>query len=321
MKKHIKIVAALATMLITVVGVITFEACNKKNEIINNMSQTTKKQSIIYQTDVADRVAYILEFEKKLQSAEKSDMVLTVENANAFMFDILNYDFCNINGDGTDVTYETSTYTLNVSNGMINLNDFANLYSQISTHVYDYYYGLNTSNSNYYCILPQIKDFDANSEITTVSVKTTLTSGLSYRSVTYDSTLCDYFFLDEYQWSDAADTLTKYFNKSIYQSSLIGRVFFTNISHEHFDYEHFPQLYNCYGCSVLHETIDKDEMCDLLNAYLDLADDYRPSIKNIIDGYVIPHTASPENIYEQTTIHHTLDVNYGVLTTHPGGGL
>ena len=65
MVKKSKIVAVAATLLIAAAGVITFEACNKKNEVINSAPQMVQKKGIVYQNDVPDREAYILEFEKK----------------------------------------------------------------------------------------------------------------------------------------------------------------------------------------------------------------------------------------------------------------
>lgn len=316
MVKKSKIVAVAATLLIAAAGVITFEACNKKNEVINSAPQMVQKKGIVYQNDVPDREAYILEFEKKLQSGTKSDEVLTAENANAFMFDLLNFDFCNINGDGPNKTYETSSYTLNVSNGTVDLTEFANLYSQISTHVYDYYHSLNLDNKNYYCIEPEIAEFDANATTTTVTVKSTLTSGLSYRSVTYDSTLCAYFPEGiMYRWDQAADTLTKYFNMSIYHPNLSERVFFSCKSHVFFDYNHYHQLYHCTG-GCINPMIDNQKMCDLLNAYLDLAEEFRPHIKNIIEGLVRSWGADPviENTSGPNVPNHTLDVDYGIIT-------
>lgn len=323
MVKKSKIVAVVATLLIAAAGVITFEACNKKNEVINSAPQMVQKKGIVYQNEVPDREAYILEFEKKLQSGAKSDEVLTAENANAFMFDILNFDFCNINGNGPDKTYETSTYTVNVSNGTIDLDEFANLYSQISSHVYDYYHSLSLDNKNYYCIEPEIAEFDANVTTTTVTVKSTLTSGLSYRNFTYDSTLCDYFTENAYHWQAAADTLTKYFNMSIYHPDLSGRLFFTCTSNIRFDYNHYPQLYHCDCCSIPNATIPtvpmcegEKTMCDYLNAYLDLAEEHRPHIKNIIEGLVSAWWADPviENTSGCNVLNHTLDVDYGIIT-------
>gem|GEM_PF-1596692 len=324
MVKRSKTVAVVATLLIAAAGVITFEACNKKNEVIKSVPETMLNKGIVYQTEVPDREAYILEFEKKLQAGAKSDEALTAENANAFMFDILNFDFCNINGDGPDKTYETSTYTLNVSDGMISLSEFANLYSQISAHVYDYYHSLNLDNKNYYCIEPEIAEFDANATTTIVTVKSTLTSGLSYRSVTYDSTLCDYFPADTlYQWQDAAVVLTDCFNMSIYHPNLSDRLFFTCKTYTNFDYRQYPQLFHCHCCSIPNATIPtvpmcegEKTMCDYLNAYLDLAEEHRPHIKNIIKGSVTAWWADTvtENTSDCNMLNHTLDVEYGIIT-------
>lgn len=280
MVKKSKIVAVVATLLIAAAGVITFEACNKKNEVINSAPQMVQNKGIVYQNEVPDREAYILEFEKKLQSGAKSDEVLTAENANAFMFDLLNFDFCNINGDGPDKTYETSTYTLNVSNGTIDLDEFANLYSQISSHVYDYYHSLSFDNKNYYCIEPEIAEFDANATTTTVIVKTTLTSGYSSRGRSVDP--CDYFTEEEYQWEEAADTLTRYLNMFLHpcMSDETGRCYYTHFrSHtfyfedDYFGLPNMPQLYTCMQCTY-NATISDTEMCQLYWDYRQIAFEY-----------------------------------------------
>lgn len=317
MVKKSKIVAAVATLLIAAAGVISFEACNKKNEVINSAPQMAQNKGIVYQNEVPDREAYILEFEKKLQSGAKSEEVLTAENANAFMFDLLNFDFCNINGDGPDKTYETSTYTLNVSNGTIDLDEFANLYSQISSHVYDYYHSLSFDNKNYYCIEPEIAEFDANATTTIVTVKSTLTSGLPYKNMTYDNTLCDYFTEDEYQWQAAADTLEKYFNMEFPRCSLgsSDRCFFSYRRPREFYYENykFPgtDIYRLYYCGTCHHSntyINNENMCNLLNNYIDLAYDY--SYGACIMRCEITPEIGNRNIQAPVPIHHVLLVYY-----------
>ena len=319
-----KFVATVATLLIAAAGVITFEACNKKNEVIKSVPETMLNKGIVYQTEVPNREDYILEFEKKLQSAAKSDEVLTVENANAFMFDILNFDYCNINGDGPDKTYETSTYTLNVSNGAINLSEFANLYTQISSHVYDYYHSLNAENANYYCIEPEIAEFDANATTTTVSVKTTLTSGYSLRDGNVDP--CDYFTEEEYQWEDAADTLTRYLNMFLQpcMSDETGRCYFTSLrSHTFYFMDNYfvihpqvPHLYYCLNCTY-NATISQEDMCQFFGNYCQIAFGYAHGScvmhYNVIGekGYV------SKNDKFDVPIHHMLDVDYAdvVCTT------
>lgn len=324
MRKHTKLVAVVATLLIAAAGVITFEACNKKNEVINSVPQMAQNKGIVYQNEVPDREAYILDFEKKLQSAAKSNEVLTAENANAFLFDLLNFDFCNINGNGPDKTYETSTYTLNVSNGTIDLDEFANLYSQISSHVYDYYHSLSFDNKNYYCIEPEIAEFDANAATTTVSVKTTLTSGQLFRNRSVDP--CEYFTEPSYQWEEAADTLTKYLNmfRTPCMSDETGRCYLTNFrSHTFYFMDNYfaihpqvPQLYYCLNCSY-NTHLSQEEMCQYYWNYREIAFEYyhiscvlHYNVRGV-RGYLSKNDAAP------FPIHHMLDVNYAdvVCTT------
>ena len=324
MVKKSKIVAVVATLLIAAAGVITFEACNKKNEVVNNAPQMALNKGIVYQNEVPDREAYILEFEKKLQAGAKSDEALTAENANAFMFDILNFDFCNINGDGPDKTYETSTYTLNVSDGMISLSEFANLYSQISAHVYDYYHSLNLDNKNYYCIEPEIAEFDANATTTTVTVNTTLTSGQLLRDRSVDP--CEYFTEPSYQWEDAADTLTRYLNmfRTPCTSDETGRCYLTNFrSHTFYFMDNYftihpqvPRLFYCLNCSY-NAHISQDEMCQYYWNYREIALVYY-HISCVLHynvrgekGYVSKNDAAP------LPIHHMLDVDYADVMCTP----
>ena len=319
MRKNTKLIAIVAILLIAT-GVITFEACNKKNEVVKNTMPSTPDKSIIYQEQVPDREAYIVEFKKTLLSASKTDDVLTVENANAFLFDLLNYDFCNINGDGPNKSHEISDYTISVSNGVINLNEFAALYSQISSHVYDYYHSLNLENTNYYCIFPKIVNFDANATTTTVSVLTVLTSGHADKSINYNYDLCDYFPADTlYQWQDAAVVLENCFNDALpVCSSDTGRCYYVNDRERKFYYAdyYYPgtfksRLYVCGTCDFDETYIDQDEMCALLNSYIDLAYEYaRESC--VINGTVeaiignLPNN-NPDN---PVPIHHYLTVDY-----------
>lgn len=62
MSRNLKSLAVVAALLIAAAGVITFEACNKKTDMINNVPQFSKDEGIVYQTNVPDRAAYIEEF-------------------------------------------------------------------------------------------------------------------------------------------------------------------------------------------------------------------------------------------------------------------
>ena len=313
MKTNIKLVATVAALIIAAAAVITFEACNKKKDAVNNIPLVVQNEGIVYQKAVPDRESYITEFEKKLQSASKTDEVLTLENANSFMFDILNYDFCNINGNGPDRSCETSTYTLTVSNGTINLSDFANLYAQISLHIYDYYHSLSLDNKNYYCIIPEIAEFDANATSTAVTVKTTLTSGYVSRD---NVDPCESFICSSYLWDDAADTLTKYLNMYLAPcvSEETGRCFLSNYRSHTFYYNdafftthpNVPTLYYCGNCTY-NTLITDDEMCDLYWDYIDIAVAYIQ--RSCIVGYDVTALIGKIN-REDNPLHHSLFVQY-----------
>ena len=317
MTKKMKLVATLATLLIAAAGVMIFEACNKKENIIESKSDSIQNKGIVYLTEVADRESYIIDFEKKLLSCEKSDEVLTVENANSFMFDILNFDFCNINGNGCEISNDVSTYTLPVSNGIISLGDFATLYSQISEHIYNYYHSLNVINPHFYSIIPEIEDFDESATTTTVVVKSILRSGMAYRDFAFDSTLCDYFHKDEYQWEEAADTLDYCFNLEFPQCTLGSseRCYFTSRWTKTFYYEDYPDmLFHCGNCVFDDTYISREMMCVLLNNYIDLAIQYALAAC-VMGSKIIPTRGDiPNDNKLPQSIHHLLKVNYAYVS-------
>ncbi|MBP9995343.1 MAG: hypothetical protein KBT67_10510 [bacterium] len=315
MKNYLKLATVAVALLMVTAIVVTFEAC-RKDKISSNIEGKIN-EGIVYQQNIADRETYIIDFKKKYLSGSKSDEVMTAENANAFLFDLLNFDFCNINGDGPDKMYEISTYTLNVSNGTVNVNEFANLYSEISSHVYNYYHKQNVDNANYYCIMPEIAEFDANATKTMVTVKTTLTSGMPYKNMNFDSTLCDYFTEYEYQWQDAADTLEKYFNIEFPRCSLGSddRCFFSCRKGREFYYLDYPfpgtfryRLYYCGICDYSHATIDNEKMCELLNNYIDLACEYSYGAC-VMNCNITPEIGN-RGTEAPVPIHHVLYVNY-----------
>ena len=322
MVRKTKTVAVMAALLIAAAGVITFEACNKKNEVVNSIPQMPQKQGIVYLKDVPDRVAYTAEFKKKLQMQERSEEFLTVDNANAFLFDILNYDFGDIQENKDEILYETTTYAVNVANGAINLSDFASLYKQISMHVYDYYHSLNVVNPHYLYIYPKIEEFDANATTATVTVETALTSGYGERTIVFDSTLCDYFIYEPYQWDDAADTLEYYFNLQYPNISNLapGRYFFSTPTPVGFYYEDYPDLYHCDNCTN-NAIIYDDEMCELLNAYMDIADDYAYSHGGVyvMSCEIIPTSGYMTNGKVIPPLHHFLIVCFSTINTSPTG--
>lgn len=316
MKKKFKFVT-LATMLIVAAGIVTFVACNKKNELLKTESQIDLRGNvvgIVYQEEVPDREAYIIDFKKKLQSAHNSEEVITVNNANSFMFDLLNFDFCNINNGRSDKC-ETYKYTLNVSNGVIGISEFAKLYLAISSNI---------SNGSYYCILPKIDDFDANASVTTVSVKTVLANDCLLRD---NVDPCDNFTANNYRWDDAADTLTIYLNMFNISCASEGqnKCYFTNYRNHMFYYDdpyynthpNAPRPYYCWNCSF-NTLISQNAICELFWDYRDLASEFVQA-DCIISYDVIPVDGALNNPDIPEPIQHTIMLEYATLICSGSG--
>ena len=312
MKKYFKFATAVVALVMVAAIVVTFEAC-RKDKISSNIEGKIN-EGIVYQQNIADRETYIIDFKKKYLSGSKSDEVMTAENANAFLFDLLNFDFCNLNVDYSHVTYEATSYDVSVKDGMIGIGDFAALYSQVSSHVREYYHSLNVINPNYLYMKPEI-DYEDGAPTATVTVTAAVSSGFSPKNdAEFDSTLCDHFPPDTlYQWQDAADTLTRYFN--IYKPTCTlssERFFYTNYSTLQFDRLHAPNpaLFYCGICDYSHAYITGEEMCEYLNLCLTLAEEYAHA-KCIIDGII---KAMIGNDKTPVPIYHRLIVNYAALT-------
>lgn len=67
MKKISKIYAVMTILLIAVAGVITFVACNKKNEMVNNIVKT----NVVSISPDDDMDGYLLDLRKRMKSATK----------------------------------------------------------------------------------------------------------------------------------------------------------------------------------------------------------------------------------------------------------
>lgn len=323
MKKHIKLVALVATLLIAAAGLITFEACNKKTEMINNVPQFSKEEGIVYQTSVPDRAAYIEEFKKMMNSSEKSGNFLTVENAGAFLFDLLNYDFGNIQKDKDDILFDITNYSVNVTDGAIGLSDFSALYSQISAHAKDYYNSLDADNPNYCYILPKFVDVEATDTQATVTVKSAITIGTGSRDYHIDRSVCDCFPADtNYFWVDAAYAIEDCFNLQYPHTPSINgeRWFFSTPVTVGFSYLNYSALFNSLNNANIY--LGSSEMCDYLIAYMDIADTYAYNHGGlyVMCCDITPMTEDPRNGNEAKPMHHYLEVDFSTINySGPGG--
>ncbi|MCQ2309066.1 MAG: hypothetical protein MJZ78_03700 [Bacteroidales bacterium] len=315
MKNYLKLATVAVALVMVTAIVVTFEAC-RKDKISSNIEGKIN-EGIVYQQNIADRETYIIDFKKKYLSGSKSDEVMTAENANAFLFDLLNFDFCNLNVDYSHVTYETTSYDVSVKDGMIGIGDFAALYSQVSSHVREYYHSLNVINPNYLYMKPEI-DYEDGAPTATVTVTAALSSGFYPKNdAEFDSTLCDHFPPGTlYDWEDAADTLEYYTNlHAAYSNSMIsyGRYYFTNISVREFPYTEYPGMFNSHGWYFYLTYISNDDMCILLNNYINYARSGITLARVIVCVNIEAFMANPgkRESNDSNTANHYMTVTYG----------
>lgn len=90
MVKKSRIVAAVAILLIAAAGVITFEACNKKNEVVNN----TKNKNIVTISNNDDMDGYLLDLRKRMKSAIKDGEAMSLSDAEWALTALENFGLC-----------------------------------------------------------------------------------------------------------------------------------------------------------------------------------------------------------------------------------
>lgn len=319
MKKYFRF-AAIATLVLAAAGTITFVACNKKSEVINNLPQMAQDKNIVYQKNVPDRAAYIVEFKKKLNSVEKGGEFMTVENANSFLFDVLNYDFGNIQQSWEGIIYDTTTYNVNVTDGTISLNDFTSLYSQISVHAQEFYNNIEVDNPNYLYIFPKIAFAESNTSEVSVTVISAITTEDNNLDIDICRSLCDCFPPNtSFQWQDAAYIIEYCFDLQYPHTPSIGseRWFFSNPVRVGFDYLHYSGLYYGSGGYICHDTL-----CTLLINYMNIADYYGYTHGGlyVLNSEITPILGDLKNGDESRPCHHYLEVDFATINySGPGG--
>lgn len=145
MKKSFRF-AAIATLVLAAAGTITFVACNKKSEVINNLPQA---QSIQY----SEMDKAMLAFGEKMASSERGEETMPLEEAIKTLTNYQNFAMCNANnhmGKKTDVKVVS---TIHVENGNVTMAELNKLYENNRKQILDSYNSIEEQNKNIYFII------------------------------------------------------------------------------------------------------------------------------------------------------------------------
>lgn len=154
MRKNFKFVATVATLLIAAAGVITFEACNKKNEVVNNIPELNV-------AELSDMDKEMILFGEKMKSATKGGETMQLDEAVRNLSNYENFKMCDASRYSVDMERLTIESEIPVTNGNVYLSDINAIYESNRKQIKDKLASLEGDDKTVYCVYSRI---DGNSK-------------------------------------------------------------------------------------------------------------------------------------------------------------
>ena len=167
MVKKSKFVAIAATLLIAAAGVITFEACNKKNEVVNNIPELNTPE-------LSDMDKEMILFGEKMKSATKGGETMPLEEAIRNLSNYENFKMCDASNYSANMERFTIESEIPVIEGNVYLSDINALYESNRKQIKDKLASIEGDNKTVYSIFSRIeensKDGDGATIVTRVNI-------------------------------------------------------------------------------------------------------------------------------------------------------
>ena len=204
MKSNKIIIAALMVVVATAVA---FVSCKKENQdAMLNTSQPVKAFTV---PQIDDMNAYLKEFKQRMQTS-KSDEVFSLKEAAWHLSCLANTEFCRINVKYDDFQFDTVVMQVNVSNGVMLMNDICVAYEQMCAEIQQFKKGFDQPEQNLFFIKVSI-NADGNAKIAL------MTSYCVYSKDLYNHT---WYFQDVFE---ALDVCNEYYSPdSVYTWNGLG---------------------------------------------------------------------------------------------------
>lgn len=154
MRKNFKIVATMAALLIAAVGVITFEACNKKDEAVKDISELNTPELSFMDKEM-------IQFGEKMKSATKGGETMQLDEAVRNLSNYENFKMCDASRYSADMERLTIVSDLPITNGNVYLSDINAIYESNRKQIKDKLASLEGDDKNVYCVYSRI---DGNSK-------------------------------------------------------------------------------------------------------------------------------------------------------------
>ena len=151
MNKKMKFVATVATLLVAAAGVITFEACNKKNEVVNNIPELNTPE-------LSDMDKEMILFGEKMKAATKGGETMQLEEAIRNLSNYENFKMCDASNYPADMERFTIESEIPVIEGNVYLSDINALYESNKKQIKDKLASIESDNKTVYCIYSRIEE-------------------------------------------------------------------------------------------------------------------------------------------------------------------
>lgn len=330
----------IATLLVAVAASVAFVSCKKESQdtLLNN-NQPVKSFTV---PQVDDMNAYFKDFKQKMQESQNSKDVeyLSLEEAAWHLSGLANLGFCRINVDYDDFQYDTIDMQVNITNGVIQMNDLRVAYEQMCRGIQQFKKGFNRFNQNLYYITVSI-GADGNTKI---ALKTSYTLNSKFLTWYFPDMFtaveeCEEHFSEDstYLWDGLAQTELQrilnlyehHENPGIIGAGGIIPVCYVPTRNHSFNYTNTyepyePGYYYVNESRVfakrnnqpsLNYAFEFLELCYCLDSYLGLAYDYIDdnlyTNERPVNWTVTSHTIHPNSYFH----YHNLYVEFGELTT------
>lgn len=236
MRKNFKIVATVATLLIAAAGVITFEACNKKNEVVNNI----ENKNIVTISHTNDMDGYLLDLRKRMKTATKDGEIMSLSDAEWALTALENFGLCDGSKRSTDMIVDT-IYTKVITNeGNISLYELNLVYENSKRQIIEKFNSLDGNDKNIYLIKSTIDNSSKNGNAEIRTIISMSNGGSMPKTMRFGPT--DYWYdfnekgkcgdyTGQYEGRDATLEMNSKVLANIPQYGFDnGRVYFTNIT-------------------------------------------------------------------------------------------
>ncbi len=151
MVKKSKIVAVVATLLIAAAGVITFEACNKKNDVVKNIPELNV-------AELTDMDNEMILFGEKMKSATKGGETMPLEEAIRNLSNYENFKMCDASNYSADMERLTIESEISVIEGNVYLSDINAIYESNRKQIKDKLASIEGDDKTVYCVYSRIEE-------------------------------------------------------------------------------------------------------------------------------------------------------------------